>query len=43
MVEDLQTSYRESFGGDCKDLNNPNTTMNYFKTYRLLEITDVNY
>ena len=30
-IEDVQTSYWESFGGDSKDLKNPNTIMNYFK------------
>jgi hypothetical protein len=32
VVEDLQTSYWPSFGGDSKDLNNPNTSMNFFKS-----------
>lgn len=31
VVEDVQTSYWESEGGDSRDLNNPNTIMNYFK------------
>lgn len=31
-VEDTQTSYQESFNGDSKNLNNPQTMMNYFKT-----------
>lgn len=30
-VEDTQTSYWPDFGGDKDNLNNPNTTMNYFK------------
>ena len=29
VIEDLQISYWDSFGGDSKDLNNPKTTMNY--------------
>jgi hypothetical protein len=31
IVEDTQTSYWEDLGGDSKDLNNPNTMMNFFK------------
>ena len=31
VIEDTQTSYWESCGGDSKDLNNPKTTMNFFK------------
>lgn len=31
IIEDTQTSYWEEYGGDNKDLNNPNTTLNYFK------------
>ena len=31
VVEDTQTSYWPDFGGDKDNLNNPNTTMNYFK------------
>lgn len=31
VVEDLQTSYWEDFGGDSYDLNNPKTSMNFFK------------
>lgn len=32
IIEDTQTSYWDQFGGDSKDLNNPNTIMNYFKS-----------
>lgn len=32
IIEDTQTSYWEDFGGDSNDLNNPNTTMNFFKS-----------
>ena len=32
VIEDTQTSYWEDFGGDSKDLNNPKTIMNYFKS-----------
>ncbi len=32
VVEDTQTSYWEKFGGDSKDLNNPKTSMNFFKS-----------
>ncbi|QNM84163.1 class I SAM-dependent methyltransferase [Polaribacter pectinis] len=32
VVEDMQTSYWEDFGGDSKDLKNPKTMMNYFKS-----------
>lgn len=31
VVEDLQTSYWSQFGGDGRDLNNPNTSMSFFK------------
>lgn len=31
IIEDMQTSYWEDFGGDSKDLSNPKTMMNYFK------------
>lgn len=31
VIEDLQTSYWEDFGGDSNDLNNPRTAMNYLK------------
>jgi demethylmacrocin O-methyltransferase len=31
VVEDLQTSYWPSFGGDSKNLGNPTTSMNFFK------------
>jgi hypothetical protein len=30
-VEDIQTSYWNSYGGDSYDLNNPRTAMNFFK------------
>jgi demethylmacrocin O-methyltransferase len=32
VVEDTQTSYWKDFGGDSDDLNNPATTMNFFKS-----------
>ena len=32
VVEDIQTSYWLDYGGDSKDLNNPKTMMNYFKS-----------
>jgi hypothetical protein len=33
VVEDTQTSYWEHYGGDSKDLNNPKTMMNFFKSF----------
>lgn len=32
VIEDLQTSYWPSFGGNSKDLNDKKTSMNYFKS-----------
>ncbi len=32
VVEDTQTSYWKSFGGDSENLNNPETTMSFFKS-----------
>jgi hypothetical protein len=32
VIEDTQTSYMDYCGGDSKDLNNPQTTMNFFKS-----------
>lgn len=32
VVEDTQASYWKSFGGDSGNLNNPETTMNFFKS-----------
>lgn len=32
VIEDMQTSYWESFGGDTADLKNPDTMMNFFKS-----------
>ena len=32
VVEDIQTSYWEHAGGDSKNLNNPKTAMNFFKS-----------
>lgn len=32
VVEDTQASYWKSFGGDSENLNNPDTTMNFFKS-----------
>lgn len=34
VVEDLQTSYWEDFGGDSKNLKNPNTAMNFLKSLK---------
>ena len=31
VIEDTQTSYWPHYNGDSKDLNNPNTMMNFFK------------
>ena len=31
IIEDVQTSYRDSYGGDSKTLENKQTTMNFFK------------
>ena len=31
VIEDTQTSYLDSYGGDSLDIQNPKTTMNYFK------------
>ena len=33
VVEDTQTSYIDSYGGDSSNLDNPNTTMNFFKNF----------
>ncbi|WP_010231960.1 CmcI family methyltransferase [Gillisia marina] len=33
VVEDTQTSYWEHYGGDSKDLRNPKTMMNFFKSF----------
>jgi len=47
VVEDIQTSYWENFGGDSKNLNNPKTSMNFFKgltdCLNHQEIIDQNY
>jgi len=32
VIEDIQTSYWESMGGDNKNFNNPGTAMNFFKS-----------
>ncbi|MDP2924711.1 MAG: class I SAM-dependent methyltransferase [Candidatus Omnitrophota bacterium] len=32
VIEDLQASYYPEYGGDSENLNNPNTTMNFFKS-----------
>jgi len=32
IIEDTQTSYWEDFGGDSKNLDNPKTMMNFFKS-----------
>lgn len=39
VVEDTQTSYWENFKGDRKNLNNPETMMNYFKSL----LDEINY
>jgi demethylmacrocin O-methyltransferase len=31
VIEDTETSYWPDYGGDSENLNNPNTSMNYFK------------
>jgi len=31
VIEDTQTSYIDSYGGDSQNISNPKTTMNYFK------------
>lgn len=33
IVEDTETSYRDDYGGDSKNLHNQYTTMNYFKSF----------
>lgn len=33
VIEDTQTSYWKSFGGDSENLKNPKTMMNYFKEF----------
>ena len=47
VVEDIQTSYWNDYGGDSKDLNNPKTAMNFFKrltdSLNHQEIPDENY
>jgi demethylmacrocin O-methyltransferase len=47
VMEDLQTSYWEDFGGDSVDLNNPKTAMNFIKSLtdciNYQEILDKNY
>lgn len=47
IVEDLQTSYWDDFGGDSKDLKNQKTAMNFFKNLtdclNHQEIPDENY
>jgi len=47
VIEDLQTSYWENFGGDSKNLNNPKTSMNFLKSLtdclNHQEILDENY
>lgn len=32
VIEDVQTSYWKNYGGDSSDLNNPKTTMGFFKS-----------
>jgi len=47
IVEDIQTSYWEDYGGDSKNLSNPKTAMNFFKSLtdclNHQEIPDENY
>jgi hypothetical protein len=47
VIEDLQTSYWENYGGDSKDLNNKNTAMNFMKSLtdclNHQEIQDIDY
>lgn len=47
VIEDTQTSYWEDYGGDSKNLNNPKTTMGFFKsmtdTLNNQEIINPNY
>ena len=47
VVEDIQTSYWEDYGGDRKNLSNPKTAMNFFKSLtdclNHQEIPDENY
>ena len=31
VVEDTETSYIDSYGGNSQNLNNPKTTVNFFK------------
>jgi len=46
-IEDMQTSYWDDYGGDSKNLNNPKTAMNFFKSLtdclNFQEIPDKNY
>jgi len=46
-IEDLQTTYWEDYGGDSKNLNNPQTSMNFLKSLtdclNHQEILDKNY
>jgi hypothetical protein len=32
VIEDTETSYVDSYGGDSEDLYNPKTTINFFKS-----------
>jgi demethylmacrocin O-methyltransferase len=47
VIEDLLTSYWEDYGGNSKNLNNPQTAMNYLKSLtdclNYQEILDENY
>ena len=47
VVEDIQTSYWNDYGGDSKNLSNPKTAMNFFKSLtdclNHQEIPDENY
>ena len=52
VVEDTQTSYRQDYGGDDKNLNNDKTMMNLFKKipdfinhkeYNIKGLEDYNY
>lgn len=33
VIEDLETSYNDEYGGDSRNLENPKTSMNFFKSF----------
>ena len=41
VIEDVHTSYRNGYGGDAEDIENKNTTMNYFK--KITDYTNQKY